>query len=233
MNSTAIAIDCFENPPVYYAELTKTLEKRKFSRPVLHYTDEAIIAGLKACNILVINYIYKQSYPQIRYMVASNSGSKMDAEDLFQDALVVIYQKIAAKCLHLTSSFNTFMYAICRNLWLQSLTKRRNNWEFKDNHEMADFPAINDNQERIEDEEKYRLFQQHFLKLNAIDQKVLNLFLAKTSLKEVTRIMGYKSPNYAKFRKYICKEKLKNAIINDPQFKRIFQYDELMTAVNG
>ena len=94
MNAPSISIDYFENPPGYESVLTHTSEKVKASRQRNFYNDEAIIAGLKGRDILVINYIYKQAYPQIRYLVITNSGSKMDAEDLFQDALVVIYQKI-------------------------------------------------------------------------------------------------------------------------------------------
>jgi hypothetical protein len=45
----------------------------------------------------------------------------------------------------------------------------------------------------------------------------------KSSSKETANIMGYKSDDYAKSRKYICKEKLKNFIIKDPLFKNIYQ----------
>ncbi|MFA4864355.1 MAG: hypothetical protein WC605_11375, partial [Bacteroidales bacterium] len=71
-----------------------------------------------------------------------------------------------------------------------------------------------------EEHEKYRLFQQHFLKLSEDCQKILQLFLGKTSLKEIAEIMGFKTEKYAKTRKFMCKEKLKNSIINDPNFKK-------------
>lgn len=233
MNATTIPIDFFENAPSYASSLATPQEKIVSSRSVNHFDDEMIIAGLKARDILIINYIYKQVYPQIRYLVTSNSGSRMDAEDLFQDTLVVIYQKITKDSLNLTSSFKTYLYSICRHLWLQKLNKHQFSYEYKDVSDLDEFQDNQDNEELLEENEKYRLFQQHFLKMSANDQKVLKLYLAKTSLREMARIMGYKSDNYAKFRKYICKEKLKNAILNDPQFRQIYQYDDLVPAMNG
>jgi RNA polymerase sigma factor (sigma-70 family) len=184
------------------------------------YTDEAIIDGLKRRDSGIIRYIYKEYYPTIKFLITTNSGTETDAEDVFQDALVVLFRKIARENLVLTSSFKTFLYSICRNLWLQRLDRRVFSNEFL---EMEDLGEIQENQffEQPEDEnEKYRLFQQHFLRLSEDCQKILKLFLGKTSLKEIADIMGFKTEKYAKTRKFMCKEKLKNSIINDPGFKK-------------
>jgi RNA polymerase sigma factor (sigma-70 family) len=184
------------------------------------YTDEAIIDGLKGRDSGIIRYIYKEYYPTIKFLITTNSGTETDAEDVFQDALVVLYRKIARENLVLTSSFKTFLYSICRNLWLQRLDRRVFSNEFL---EMEDLGEIQENQffEQPEDEnEKYRLFQQHFLRLSEDCQKILKLFLGKTSLREIADIMGFKTEKYAKTRKFMCKEKLKNSIINDPGFKK-------------
>jgi RNA polymerase sigma factor (sigma-70 family) len=184
------------------------------------YTDEAIIDGLKERDSGIIRYVYKEYYPTIKFLITTNSGTETDAEDVFQDALIVLFKKIARKDLILTSSFKTFLYSICRNLWLQRLDRRVFSNEFL---EMEDLSELQDNlylEQPEEEHEKYRLFQQHFLKLSEDCQKVLQLFLGKTSLKEIAEIMGFKTEKYAKTRKFMCKEKLKNSIINDPNFKK-------------
>jgi len=188
-----------------------------------YYTDIAIIDGIKVRDIGVINYLYNKYYIKISYMVTSNSGTKMDAEDLFQDALIVIYQKISKASLELMSSFYTYLYSICWHLWLQKLNKRAFKYQYK---EISDPDAWVDEkkmQEIIEESEKYKLFQEHFLRLSQAEQKLLRLYMSKTSVKEIANLMGYKSDNYAKLRKYTCKEKLKNLIINDPRFKKLSQ----------
>jgi RNA polymerase sigma factor (sigma-70 family) len=184
------------------------------------YTDEAILDGLKKRDSGIIRYVYKQYYPTIKFLITTNSGTETDAEDVFQDALVVLFKKIAREDLILTSSFKTFLYSICRNLWLQRLDRRVFSNEFL---EMEDLSELQDNlylEQPEEEHEKYRLFQQHFLKLSEDCQKILQLFLGKTSLKEIAEIMGFKTEKYAKTRKFMCKEKLKNSIINDPNFKK-------------
>ena len=184
------------------------------------YTDEAILDGLKKRDSGIIRYVYKEYYPTIKFLITTNSGTETDTEDVFQDALVVLFKKIAREDLILTSSFKTFLYSICRNLWLQRLDRRVFSNEFL---EMEDLSELQDNlylEQPEEEHEKYRLFQQHFLKLSEDCQKILQLFLGKTSLKEIAEIMGFKTEKYAKTRKFMCKEKLKNSIINDPNFKK-------------
>lgn len=184
------------------------------------YTDEAIIDGLKKRESGIIRYVYKEYYPTIKFLITTNSGTETDAEDVFQDALVVLYRKIARENLILTSSFKTFLYSICRNLWLQRLDRRVFSNQFLEMEDMGDLQENQYFDQPEEDQDKYRLFQQHFLRLSEDCQKVLQLFMSKVSLKEIAEIMGFKTEKYAKTRKFMCKEKLKNSILNDPNFNK-------------
>lgn len=187
---------------------------------MIFYTDSAIIDGLKNRDNGIIRYIYKEYYPTIKFLITTNSGTETDAEDVFQDALVVLYRKIARENLVLTSSFKTFLYSICRNLWLQRLDRRVFSNEFLEMENLSEMQDELHLEQPEEEQEKYRLFQQHFLNLSQDCQKVLKLFMRKISLKEIADVMGFKTEKYAKTRKFMCKEKLKNSIINDPYFKK-------------
>ena len=193
---------------------------------MIQYTDQAILEGLRNRDSSIIRYIYKDYYPTIKYLINSNSGYDTDAEDVFQDALVVVYRKLAKDDLTLTSSFKTFLYSICRNLWLQRLDKKVFSSDFlklEDLDEMQD-PVYTESVEVESD--KYKIFQQHFLSLSEDCQKILRLFMNKVPLKEIAEIMGFKTEKYAKTRKFMCKEKLKNSIMNDPYSKKyILDYD--------
>jgi RNA polymerase sigma factor (sigma-70 family) len=190
------------------------------------YTDDAIIDGLKKRDSLIIRYVYKEYYPTIKFLITTNSGTETDAEDVFQDALVVLYRKIAKENLILTSSFKTFLYSICRNLWLQRLDRRVFSNEFLDMEDLSELQEFSSSEQADEEHEKYRLFQQHFFRLSEDCQKILKLFMSKVSLREIAEIMGFKTEKYAKTRKFMCKEKLKNSIINDPNFKKyLIEYE--------
>ena len=193
---------------------------------MIHYSDEAIIEGLRLRSDYIIKYMYQEMFPMIRYLVVKNSGNDEDAEDVFQDGLIVVFKKIRDHELDLTCSFRTYIYSVCRNIWLQKLNKRKQYArEFSDVESFVDLPDKVD-QFQEEEMEKYRLYQQHFLTLGEDCQKVLLLFMKKQSLKEIAVEMGYKTEKYAKTRKYLCKEELKKRIINDPKCHKFLSDDK-------
>jgi RNA polymerase sigma factor (sigma-70 family) len=193
---------------------------------MIHYSDEAIIEGLRLRSDYIIKYIYQELFPMILFLVTKNNGSEEDAEDIFQDSLIIVFRKIKANELDLTCSFRTYVYSISRNLWLQKLSKRKQfSREFSDIEvyiTMSDYALSERNQD---DQEKFRLYQQHFLTLGEDCQKVLLLFMKKISLKDIATEMGYKTEKYAKTRKYLCKEELKKRIINDPKCQKFLSDD--------
>ena len=190
-----------------------------------HYTDEAILQGLERRDRGVIRYVYKEYYPSIKFLIITNSGNETDAEDVFQDAMVIIFRKIIENKMILTSSFKTFLYSICRNLWLQRLDRKLFSYEFMENENLTDMQDSIQFEMRDAENEKYRLFQKHFLKLSEDCKKILKLFMNKVPLREIAEIMGFKTEKYAKTRKFMCKEKLKNAIFNDPNYKKYLIHD--------
>ncbi len=186
---------------------------------MIRYSDEAIIEGLKLRRDEMIKYVYRELYPVIRNLIISNSGTDADAEDIFQDALIIVYKKGRDEELILSSSFKTFFYSVCKNLWLQRLSKLKDyNQMFVEIEESVTLSESITKEMHVVENEKYKLYQKHFLSLGDDCQKVLQLFLRKMSLREIAEIMGYKTEKYAKTRKYDCKEELKNRILNDPTY---------------
>lgn len=204
-----------------FAERPRSKVNEGKSRIKELYSNEAILKGLKTQDTRIIQFIYKNFFQPVRFMVTSNSGTQMDAEDVFQDALMVIFKKIKEGNLFLTCAFNTYLYSVCKHIWLQKLNKHGIQIEYKDVMEHEPFDDLHEFDRLIEDNEKFRLYQEHFERLSADDQKMLKLFLKKIPLAEIAKIMGYGSYEYAKVRKYIVKEKLKTSIMNDPGYRRM------------
>ena len=181
-------------------------------------TAENILQGLKDRDTKVLDFIYENFFHQIKVFISQNRGTEEDAQDIYQDALLIIYQKIIKNNLTLTCSFNTYLYSVCRLLWLKQLEHKklqRMNAEDTGVFIELDSSII----EIFELNERYKLYQDHFQKLSFSCQKVLELFLAGIPLKEIADILGFKSDQYAKKRKYQCKEKLISSIKSDPEFK--------------
>jgi len=193
---------------------------------MIHYSDEAILEGLRLRSDYIINFIYKEFFPLIRFLVTENGGAGEDAEDIFQDGIIIIYSKISLNELRLTSSFKTYMYSVCRNLWLQKLNKRKAIFDkLSDVEEYIDLPKDMLQEASIEETELHRIIQIHFLSLADDCQKLLRLFIKNIPLREIASILGYKTEKYAKTRKYLCKEELKKRIASDPRSQKIIKND--------
>ncbi len=190
---------------------------------MIHYSDEAILEGLRLRSDYIINFIYKDFFPLIRFLVVENGGREEDAEDIFQDGIIIIYNKINVNQLTLTSSFKTYMYSVCRNLWLQKLNKRKAIFDkLTDVEEYIDLPKTLLNEVTVRETEMHRIIQIHFLSLHEDCQKVLRLFTKNIPLRDIATVMGYKTEKYAKTRKYLCKEELKKRIADDPRSQKFF-----------
>lgn len=194
-------------------------------------SDEAIVEGIKLKSQFVVSYLYEELFPGIVHFVQSNSGTEDDAKDIFQEALIVIYQKSTARDFEFTSSFKNYFFGICRMLWLKKISKS-NPEESVDIAELAGMKELLFEDDMIGEMKinahdlMMGLYQKHFLSLNEECRKILKLHFQKVPFAEIAEIMGLSNEKYAKARKYMCKEKLKQKIKDDPQFKNYFEYEK-------
>lgn len=192
-------------------------------RTNVRYSDEAILEGIRLRSYRIIEHVYDECFPLIKYMVVRNLGEAEDATDVFQDTMVALYSQIREGNLVLTCSFRTYLYSVSKNIWLNKLRNRQMEAiVFRDvanTIELEEEMLINLYDLEIE---KIRKYRQHFFTLGNDCQMILRLYVEKKSMREIAEIMGYKSERYAKLRKYMCKEELKKRIMNDPECQNFF-----------
>jgi RNA polymerase sigma factor (sigma-70 family) len=194
---------------------------------MIGYSDEQILKGILRHDNLILQYIYKQYYYNINYFIRKNQGSEDDASDIFQEAIIIIYRKIKENDLIFEkSSFKNYLFSVCRFLWLKQLEKRRVEKQKLNDSLPYQEDFYDDNlNELVEKNERYGLYQKHFSTLSTDCQKLLQMFFEKIPLREIAKVMGYKSEKYAKKRKYKCKELLISRIKQDAEFKKILEDD--------
>lgn len=191
------------------------------------YSSLELLNGIHRNDTIVLQYIYKNYYSKINFFVRKNNGDEEDANDLFQEAIIIIYRKLKANEVLLDCTFETYLYSICRFLWLKQLEKRKIEKEkIKDNHEFND-ELYDDGLEKVVDlNERYKLYQKHFANLGKDCQKILQLYFDKVPLKNIAQIMGFKSEKYAKKRKFKCKEYLINSVKQDLEYNKILSRNQ-------
>jgi RNA polymerase sigma factor (sigma-70 family) len=185
----------------------------------MHLKDEEIFEGIKMRDGKTVEALYRSYFPGFKNYVLRKNGSVDDARDVFQEAILVIFRNFNKEGFKLTSSFDTYMYAVCKNLWGKYFTDM--NKHIESNADISNYDFAEEETEVMERHKKYDLYVSQFNKLSKDCRKVLRYFAKKVSLREIAEKMGY-SEAYAKKRKFLCKKKLVENIKNlenDEKFK--------------
>ncbi len=164
--------------------------------------------------------IYSNFYPAIEKYILSNSGTIEEAKDIFQDGLIVLYEKQKSPDFQLNVKFGTYLFAICKNCWLKQLRlkKRTKVVTFEDDLVLTTEDSF---EFELEQHKKYKLYKNKFDLLGDNCKKLLSLFFQKKSMADITRLLNFKEENFARKKKYKCKEKLIQLIRKDPKFNQL------------
>ncbi len=182
--------------------------------------DEAIITGIRNHNSKILQYTYDTYYPIIEGYIIHNQGTRDQAKDVFQEAMIIVYKKVKSGKLELSCKFGTYLYAICKNIWIQERKKYLLRAEKLRQQPLvvhdpgpADDPLL---QNHLTD-----IFNKHFSELSEDCQKILSMFFNNFTVEDIRIAMNYKDLHHAADRKYRCKKSLIKRIVNDPLFKQL------------
>lgn len=191
---------------------------------MIFYTEKKIIEGFRKNDNVFLEKFYKKHYPMIKTLVNNNKGNDYDAKDIYQEAFIIIYNLIKKNEFYLSCSFKTYLYSICRNLWLGQLYKKKiRKEEFIDNERFITIENEIDVDLEYILNFKYKIFKRNFDKLEDECRQILILFLKKMSFKEIANIMGYKNESQARKRKFRCKLSLLKNIKNDQAYLELIK----------
>ncbi len=166
--------------------------------------DGEILAAISKGEESALDYLYKKYYRMMTKIVISNSGSEQEAKDIYQDALIVFWQKVMSGNLVLTSKISTYLYSICLNLWRKELDRKsRISGEEKDTPVYMDF----------EREERKKIINQCINELGDTCNKILTYFYFDgMSMTDIAERLGFANTDTAKTKKYKCKKRLDNLV---------------------
>ncbi len=186
------------------------------------YADRDIIQGLIKRDNQVIQFIYDENFGMISHMIVNNSGSDDDAEDVFQEALIIIFKRLREqKDFDLSSNFSTYLYSVARLIWLKRLRENRKMEVTELKREMEEYIEFEE-PPPVEDKDLRMAVYQRNLKLIPEDcQKILTLTAKDLSAKEIAEHLGFRSDSYVRKRRHFCKEFLVNRIKEDKEYRNL------------
>lgn len=174
-----------------------------------------LLNGLARNDRQTVEELYKSHFGMIQSLIINNNGTSEDARDIFQEAMIVLYEKSRSGEFELNCQLKTYLYSICRRLWLKKL-----------NQAQRYVPHINGMEElvpveeEIEDHEKknqeYTMMEKALLGLGEPCKSLLEAFyLQKKNMSEIAGSFGYTNPENAKNQKYKCLLRLRKLFFSE------------------
>ncbi|RVU02397.1 sigma-70 family RNA polymerase sigma factor [Mucilaginibacter limnophilus] len=150
-------------------------------------------------------HLYKEAFPAAAKYIRKMGGGFDDAKDIFQDALVIYYEKTVAGNLPVHSTDIAYLLGITRHLWLKK--NRENNKLQPMDDVLTEFTEIQ------EDAPSARKLLNY---LETTGQKCMDMLKAfyydKLPVKEIATLFGYSGERSATVQKYKCLEKVRDTV---------------------
>ncbi len=163
-------------------------------------SDSQLIQKIKNGDESVLDYLYKKNYKMMTRMIVKNNGTEEEAQDIYQEAIVIFWQKARRDDFVLTSKISTFVYSVCQNLWRKELERKS-----KISGEMVEGREYND----FEKEERDNIIAKCLNSLGETCKKVLMYYYFDNySMQEIAEKLGFANADTAKTKKYKCKKEL-------------------------
>jgi RNA polymerase sigma factor (sigma-70 family) len=164
------------------------------------HTDQRFLIGLLQNDTAVVREIYDRFSGKVRGYILQNSGSEDDAADIFQEALIDIFQQAGQKALKLTCPFEPFLLLICKRKWMNALKAKGRQGVTKDPDDLyhlgEDVFALAE-QVQAQDE-KASLFMAMFRQLGERCREIISKCLESRPQEDVAAELGV---TYAYLRK--------------------------------
>jgi len=171
--------------------------------------EKGLLQGLARSDRKAIETIYRENYNMIQSLVINNSGTVDDAKDIFQEAMIVLYEKVRSGSFELNCLIKTYVYSVSRRLWLKRL------------QQMNHYTTVPETlQETVQVDEEMEAIEKMNDEFHAMDKAISSLgepckslleayYLEKKNMQEIAQSFGYTNAENAKNQKYKCLVRLK------------------------
>jgi RNA polymerase sigma factor (sigma-70 family) len=186
--------------------------------PLFASSDARILDQIRKGDEVALVELYRQHRNTVRALVRRNSGTEADADDLLQEALVTLWERVRSGRFHYSARLGTFIYATARNMWLRRLARAG-----RESPTLAFDPPGDDPSplDLLIEGEEAEIVRNALEQLGEPCRKLLLLYYwEEESMESIAALMGMANADTVKSRKYQCKKALE-ALIR----KRLPRYD--------
>lgn len=175
------------------------------------------VKGLKEEDEQIIGQLRKNIFIILRKWIQKNNGSLEDAEDIFSDTILIVFDKIKNDRLTLDCEFSTYFIAIGKHLWYKEL---RNRLKMPRADDFL-IDGLSDTPYDPAEDIKYEIYLSLFEKLDPKSQEVMKLTLEEKSQSEIAEILDFKNAQAVADKKNSCKKKLVKELTKCKEYQEL------------
>ena len=167
-----------------------------------------LLADLKTENNFAFGELYKQYYQIVKRFILKNSGTEDDSLDVFQDAMLILVEKLRKDDFVLSASLKTYVLAIVKHLWFKKIRDTVKVFDWSPQLQYQFFAEIDNS---IETEKTYSDKLQYYMtKITDHCNRLLHdVFFKNKSIEEIQQQYGYTSKHNAQNQKHKCVEQIR------------------------
>ncbi len=172
--------------------------------------DKLLLEGLARSEKGSIEAIYREHYSMVQAFILNNTGSPDDARDIFQEIMIVLYEKACSGSFELNCQLKTFVYSIGKRLWLKKLQQLQR-------YSSAPVEGL---QETVPVDEEMELHERKNMQFSYMETSMVKIgepckslleayYIQKKHMQDIAAEFGYTNADNAKTQKYKCLMRLK------------------------
>jgi len=196
-----------------------------------NFPDSELVDNLRTGQQMddTIRALYRGHFDSLSWYVMNNSGSRQDAEDIFQEVIVSFIDLVKKDKFRGESTVKTFLYSLNRHTWLNELKRRGRAALREEKFEKAQDRVETDTSHHIADREGKAEVMRLVGELGDTCRKILVLFYYENmSMKEILDATDYENEQVVRNKKYKCLKQLEQLIMEKPFLK-----ETLKTLLHG
>lgn len=192
--------------------------------------DYAILDDLKSAerwrNDLALSKIYDLHYNEIARHIFRNGGTTEDSEDVFQEALIILYEKVRQPGFVLDGRLSGFLLGISKNIWLKKLRRLRQQNQIVQSSRAVTIQVAEEPLHYELPESRAQLMKLLSM-LNEDCRTILRLYyFERLSMAEIAKRMGYNNAQVAKNKKSRCMQLLRQLACAETKKRSTFPKED-------
>lgn len=181
--------------------------------------EKSLLEGLAREDKVSIETIYREHFKVVQGFILANNGTPDDAADIFQEAMIVLFEKSKQPDFELNCQIRTYLYSVSKRLWLKRLQQMNRFSRHSDDMELA-IPVEEDLELHEKKQADFHMMENALNKIGEPCKSLLeSYYILKKPMQQIATDFGYTNADNAKTQKYKCLVRLKKLFF--AQYKQV------------